>query len=94
MWSDVSVCYVFPSAIGFTTNALLSHFMPSFPYTVMMMLLGIFLGLLHRGTDRGLGVLSDSIHAWDLIDPHLLMYSFIPALLFGGEYSVITRLAR
>lgn len=69
---------------------LLSRYLSAFPYTVAMMLLGILLGLLHKGTDQGLGVLSDSIHAWDHIDPHLLMYAFIPALLFGGESAPVS----
>ena len=58
-----------------------------------MMLEGLLLGLLHRGTNEGLGVLSDSISAWDYIDPHLLMFAFLPPLLFGGNprASTITR---
>eukprot|EP00656_Telonema_subtile_P050975 TRINITY_DN6740_c0_g1_i1.p1 TRINITY_DN6740_c0_g1~~TRINITY_DN6740_c0_g1_i1.p1 ORF type:complete len:785 (+),score=195.09 TRINITY_DN6740_c0_g1_i1:165-2519(+) len=58
------------------------------PYTVWMMVVGILVGLLHRGTNRGLGVLSESIDSWDTIDPHLLLYAFIPALLFGDSQTL------
>jgi NhaP-type Na+/H+ or K+/H+ antiporter len=50
-----------------------------------MMIIGILVGLLHRGTNEGLGVLSDSIESWDHIDPHLLMFAFLPPLLFGDS---------
>ena len=75
----------FALALGFLTNSILARAAPDFPYTVMMMIWGIAIGVLHKGTDKGLGVLSDSVDSWDNIDPHLLMYSFIPALLFGDS---------
>jgi len=75
-------------SLGFLSNALLTRYLPSFPYTVFMLLMGIVVGLIHRGSDNGLGVLSDSIEAWDTIDPHLLMYAFIPALLFGDSMNL------
>eukprot|EP00658_Telonema_sp_P-2_P006872 TRINITY_DN12585_c0_g1_i12.p1 TRINITY_DN12585_c0_g1~~TRINITY_DN12585_c0_g1_i12.p1 ORF type:complete len:815 (+),score=232.07 TRINITY_DN12585_c0_g1_i12:188-2632(+) len=80
--------------LGFVINGLLSRFAPWFPYTVFMMLVGIGIGLIHRGTDRDLGVLSDSIHSWDNIDPHLLLYAFIPALIFGDSFTLNVHLVK
>jgi len=72
-------------ALGFICNVLKAHFLPSFPYTVLILIVGILIGYLHRRTNEGLGVLSDSIEAWDHIDPHLLLFAFIPPLLFGDS---------
>lgn len=38
--------------------------------------------------DCSMGALSDSISAWLTIDPHLLFYIFLPALIFGSAFSV------
>ena len=65
-------------------NGFVHRVVPSFPFTVALLIVGFSIGLLHRGTDKGLGVLSDSIDSWDNIDPHMLMYTLLPALLFGG----------
>jgi len=74
--------------VGFICNVLLAHYAAWMPYTVFIMVVGLLVGLLHRGTDNGLGVLSDSIEAWDHIDPHLLLFAFIPPLLFGDSMSL------
>ena len=65
-----ALCYQFDKAIPL-------------PYTVTLLLCGIIIGLVHEATDKGLGTLSDSIDQWLLIDPHLLLFTFLPALLFG-----------
>jgi NhaP-type Na+/H+ or K+/H+ antiporter len=75
-------------AVGFVVNVLTKALIPWMPYTVMMMIVGLLVGLLHRGTQEGLGVLSDSISSWDDIDPHLLMYAFLPPLLFGDSMNL------
>ena len=64
---------------------ILAHYAAWMPYTVFIMMVGIMVDHLHRGTQNGLGVLSDSIEAWDHIDPHLLLFASIPPLLFGGK---------
>ena len=64
---------------------ILAHYAAWMPYAVFIMMMGILFGLLHRGTQNGLGVLSDSIEAWDHIDPHLLLFAFTPSLLFRGK---------
>ena len=77
----------FTLCIGFICNVILSKWAPWFPYTVFMMLLGLFTGLLHReANDKN--VLSESIDAWDHIDPHLLMFAFLPPLLFGDSMAL------
>lgn len=59
------------------------------PYTVVLLLLGFFLGLLHVESKENLGTLSQSIGMWLQIDPHLLLYAFLPVLLFGDAMGII-----
>ena len=35
-----------------------------------------------------MGALSDSIQLWVHINPHLIFYIFLPALIFGSAFSV------
>eukprot|EP00746_Dinoflagellata_sp_MGD_P004011 gnl/MRDRNA2_/MRDRNA2_107772_c0_seq1.p1 gnl/MRDRNA2_/MRDRNA2_107772_c0~~gnl/MRDRNA2_/MRDRNA2_107772_c0_seq1.p1 ORF type:complete len:906 (+),score=138.75 gnl/MRDRNA2_/MRDRNA2_107772_c0_seq1:200-2917(+) len=58
------------------------------PYTVTLFMLGIFMGILHVETHGGLLTLSHSIDMWIAIDPHLLLYAFLPALLFGDSMGI------
>ena len=58
------------------------------PYTVALFAEGIFLAILHHATSFGLGAVSDSMHMWLHIDPHVLLYSFLPVLLFGDAMAL------
>jgi NhaP-type Na+/H+ or K+/H+ antiporter len=58
------------------------------PYTVALLLLGIGLGGLEYGTTQGLGVLGDSIRMWSNIDPELILFLFLPALLFESSFAM------
>ena len=48
-------------------------------------LAGIVLGVIHEETRCGLGDLSKSIDMWLHISPHLLLFAFLPALVFGDS---------
>ncbi|KAG0600449.1 hypothetical protein M758_11G035100 [Ceratodon purpureus] len=58
------------------------------PYTVALLLLGIGIGGLEYGTAQGLGVLGDSIRMWASIDPELILFLFLPALLFESSFAM------
>jgi hypothetical protein len=58
------------------------------PYTCTLLLCGVVIGLVHESTDKGLGRLSISIDQWLSIDPHLLLFAFLPALLFGDAITM------
>lgn len=58
------------------------------PYTVSLFLVGIFLRILHIESDGALGNFSKSITMWMAIDPHLLLYAFLPALIFGDAMTI------
>ena len=75
-------------AIGTTTQYFLSRKFPSLPYTVVLLVEGVILALIHESSDGGLGMLSTSINMWQKIDPHLLLFAFLPVLLFGDAMSL------
>ncbi|XP_024527647.1 sodium/hydrogen exchanger 8 [Selaginella moellendorffii] len=58
------------------------------PYTVVLLVIGIGLGSLEHGTHRGLGALGQSIRMWSKINPNLILFVFLPALLFDSSFSM------
>ena len=81
------VWLIFVLLIGTMWQYLTSRvkFLAYVPYTSAVMVLGIILGVAHRGTDCGLLYLSQSIHSWSTINSHLLLYIFLPLLLFADS---------
>lgn len=71
-------------AMGTLTQHLLSRHAPHVPYTMVVMLEGFVLDWLASANNEGrLNAMQQSLRLWSKIDPHLLLYSFLPALLFG-----------
>jgi len=64
------------------------------PYTCACFFFGIILSLIHDYSHHGLGTLSDSIEMWLKIDPHLLLYTFLPALIFADAINLNVHLAQ
>ncbi|KAL3682883.1 hypothetical protein R1sor_000905 [Riccia sorocarpa] len=58
------------------------------PYTVALLILGIGLGALEYGTSLGLGTLGASIRMWSHINPNLILFVFLPALLFESSFAL------
>eukprot|EP00249_Psilotum_nudum_P020794 c27850_g1_i1 orf=499-4035(-) len=58
------------------------------PYTVALLVLGIFLGVLEYKTTHGLGSLGESIRLWSRINPSLILFVFLPALLFESSFAM------
>jgi len=56
------------------------------PYTVALMLIGLAIGGVSYACD--LGYLSNSIDQWQSIDPHLLLFAFLPGLIFESAFSL------
>jgi sodium/hydrogen exchanger 10/11 len=83
---------VFPCvvcAMGIATSFALARWAPWVPYTVMLMVEGLLIGIVdhHAGSH---GSLAHSLHMWQGIDPHLLLFAFLPALLFGDAMCMDT----
>ena len=83
-------------AMGAMTQHLVSRFAPSVPYTMLMLVEGFvldYLASLANGSPPQ-NSLQQSLKMWADIDGHLLLYAFLPALLFGdamGRKRVIQR---
>jgi hypothetical protein len=58
------------------------------PYTVLLLLSGIGLQFINEATEGGMGTLGDSLTSWSGIDPHTLLFVFIPALIYASTSSV------
>ena len=52
------------------------------PYTVIIFLLGFIIGVTTLFSDQN-STFMESVQIWDNFDPQLLLYIFIPALIFG-----------
>eukprot|EP00937_MAST-01D_sp_MAST-1D-sp2_P001063 g1063.t1 len=80
------VCLV----VGNLTLHVISRHAPWLPYTCAMMVLGMLLAVAQDQTNGGLGPLSRSVESWYDIDAHLILYAFLPILLFGDAMTINT----
>lgn len=73
----------FALMIGALTQQVLNECLPSLPYTVVVLILGVIWGtVLDNGSWAGETV-GGAFSTWANIDGHLILYAFLPALLFG-----------
>eukprot|EP01035_Chromulina_nebulosa_P032502 gene32502-43423_t len=80
------LCFLFLSLfIGIATTFLISRFFPTIPYTVVIFLIGTLFSLPSNGEDQ---TIYDSLTMWYAIDPELILFVFLPALLFGESMSL------
>lgn len=85
---DVAFCFLFIALLlGAIVTFLLSRYAPELPYTVVLFLIGIIFSLSFARVNDG-NVLKSSILLWDSINPTLLLFIFLPALLFGEAMSL------
>eukprot|EP00931_Biecheleriopsis_adriatica_P023033 TRINITY_DN14649_c0_g1_i1.p1 TRINITY_DN14649_c0_g1~~TRINITY_DN14649_c0_g1_i1.p1 ORF type:complete len:987 (-),score=185.92 TRINITY_DN14649_c0_g1_i1:67-3027(-) len=62
-------------------------------FTVVMFVLGVCVALVaDTGVDSGM--LTRSFHTWIDMDPHLILFVFLPALLFGDAMAIDTHVAK
>jgi len=77
------ICFYFmfiTLLLGTLTYAAHHHFHLPIPYTVILFIEGIFIGIFRNDFPE---VFQESIDMWVNIDPELILYAFLPALLFG-----------
>ncbi|WP_136809307.1 cation:proton antiporter [Desulfosediminicola flagellatus] len=79
-------------------GAILRHILKkiAIPYTVSLLVIGLGLGLLKRGGmfDDTLYMLGESIELVAAIDPHLIMFLFLPTLIFESAFAMEGHLFR
>lgn len=79
---QVVLLYLFVGVmIGAVVAYLISRFAKSMPYTVIVFLLGVVCSIFNRFTD--LTVIGESLLLWVRIPPSLILFVFLPPLLFG-----------
>ncbi|MCG8613331.1 MAG: cation:proton antiporter, partial [Pseudomonadales bacterium] len=68
----------------------------SIPYSVSLLIIGLFLGTGHRflETDIHFPLLSATIEQVADIDPHLILFILLPTLIFESAYSLEVHLFR
>jgi NhaP-type Na+/H+ or K+/H+ antiporter len=79
---EVLIFMFVATTLGALTSYVLSRYAPTIPFTAVMLVEGIILSILHDYSGHGLGTLSASIEMWVQIQPRLLLYCFLPALVF------------
>lgn len=80
------------------TGALLRHSLKNiaFPYTVALLIIGLVLGFAERSGvfPQHLHVLGHTLQLVVQIDPHLIMFLFLPTLIFESAFSTEVHLFR
>jgi len=77
----------FSASIGVVVLFLLDRFNITVPYTALMFVFGMALGLIFGLTSLD-GELSQSVDLWTSIDSETLLLVFLPGLLFGDALNV------
>ncbi len=90
----VLVFVVLSLFIGSATRYLLKE--TQIPYTVALLVIGLFLGLIHRTDffDQHVPVLAETLNLVVDISPHLILYVFLPTLIFESAFAIETHLFR
>ena len=85
--SHVVVLFIFGSLMG---GALIRHVLKDsrIPYTVWLLLYGMLVGLLVTQFEDFLGALHHSARIVADMDPHLMLYIFLPPLIFESAFSI------
>ena len=84
--SSLSILYLFFAlAIGGTLTFALTRYVKWLDYTVFLFLAGVATSLVVNALPDSYGYepLKDSILQWTHIDPKLILFAFLPTMLFG-----------
>jgi len=73
-------------AIGVFITHLLSRSPVKLPYTVVMFFVGVALASLYR--NEYMGHLGQALDDWSKLDPELMLYLFLPVLIFGDAMTL------
>ena len=79
---EIVILFMFGGmALGIAVTHILSRFPIKLPYTVVMFLVGGAAASLY--TNEYLGHVGQSLDDWSRLDPELMLYLFLPVLIFG-----------
>ena len=68
-------------SLGILVMQLLSRYGEAIPYTVVIFLLGIIFSFVSK--DKNAGSFTESVNEWVKIDAELILFIFLPPLIFG-----------
>jgi NhaP-type Na+/H+ or K+/H+ antiporter len=86
--TDVILFMSFGLAMGIIVMQILSKLGDPVPYTVVIFLLGVLFSLNNQYSTPSDSIWSDSILKWSKIDAELMLYVFLPPLIFGEAMSL------
>lgn len=87
--SYVVILFTFGSLI---IGALIRHMLKhsKIPYTVWLLLLGVWIGFMTNVYGMALGAITQSAVIVSNMDPHLMLFMFLPPLIFESAFSIDT----
>jgi NhaP-type Na+/H+ or K+/H+ antiporter len=86
--SQIALCFLFFALlVGALLTYLLSRSGTELPYTVAVFAFGVIVAAGFRFVSEK-DTLKQSIVMWDNFEPHLILFIFLPALLFGESMSL------
>lgn len=84
----------FSLVFGIIIQMLLKSTGSKLPYTVVLFLSGILIGYMVNYRGDSITDFGESVHHWTNISPHLLLFAFLPSLLFGDAMELNIRHAK
>jgi len=78
-------------AMGVGTTWVLERYMPAIPYTCVLFVEGLLIALLQPSSWLSFEI---SVAQWEKADPHLLLFVFLPPLVFGEAMSLNVTLVK
>lgn len=84
--TDIVLFMFFGLSLGIVTMQILSRIGDIVPYTVVIFIFGVLISLFNQAND--LGMWGDSIEKWSRIDAELMLFVFLPPLIFGEAMSL------
>ncbi len=86
--SEVGLVFLFYSlSMGAVITYVLSRLQTELPYTVVVFAFGSIIAVIFQNIS-GDDILNQSIDLWDTFEPRLILFIFLPALLFGESMSL------
>ena len=79
---EIVILFMFGGmALGVAVTHFLSRFPIKLPYTVVIFLIGCTFASVY--TNENMGHVGQSLDDWSKLDPDLMLYLFLPVLIFG-----------
>ena len=95
MGGEVALVYLMIAvSIGAAVAHLLSRVAPWLPYTPTLLIIGMITSLMNRAQDGWSPHVDASMRLWEQIDGHMLLFIFLPPLLFADSMGLQWNLIR